>query len=122
MPQVQLPIFPQGVTPITSEIAFQCEEGKVCYFNGQLELDQFFSQRLAPIRKGTRWDLILKTLVCYRLLDPGSEWRLHRQWFVSSAMADLLGSDFSLAESHKLYRIHELLLAHKAELFSLSQS
>jgi hypothetical protein len=33
-------------------------------------------------------------------------------------MADLLGSDFSLAESHKLYRVHELLLAHKGELFS----
>jgi len=62
--------------------------------------------------------LILQTLVCYQLLDPGSEWRLHRQWFVSSAMADLLGSDFSLAESHKLYRVHELLLAHKGELFS----
>jgi transposase len=89
-----------------------------CELYHQLELDQFFSQRLAPSRKGTRWDLILQTLVCYRLLDPGSEWRLHRQWFVSSAMADLLGSDFSLAESHKLYRVHELLLAHKAELFS----
>jgi hypothetical protein len=36
MPQVQLPIFPRGVTPITPEIAFQCEEGKVCYFNGHL--------------------------------------------------------------------------------------
>jgi len=36
MPQVQLPIFPQGVTPITSEIAFQCEDDKVCYFNGHL--------------------------------------------------------------------------------------
>ena len=36
MPQVQLPIFPQGVTFITPEIAFQCEEGKVCYFNGHL--------------------------------------------------------------------------------------
>jgi transposase len=89
-----------------------------CELYHQLELDQFFSQRLAPSRKGTRWDLILQTLVCYRLLDPGSEWRLHRQWFVGSAMADLLGSDFSLAESHKLYRVHELLLAHKAELFS----
>jgi len=89
-----------------------------CELYRQLGLDQFFSQRLAPSRKGTRWDLILQTLVCYRLLDPGSEWRLHRQWFLGSAMADLLGSDFSLAESHKLYRIHELLLAHKAELFS----
>jgi transposase len=89
-----------------------------CELYHQLELDAFFGQRLAPSRKGTRWDLILQTLVCYRLLDPGSEWRLHRQWFVSNAMADLLGSDFSLAESHKLYRVHELVLAHKGELFS----
>jgi transposase-like protein len=36
MPQVQLPIFPQGVTPITPELAFQCQDGKVCYFNGHL--------------------------------------------------------------------------------------
>ena len=36
MPQVQLPIFPAGVTPITSEIAFQCEDDKICYFNGHL--------------------------------------------------------------------------------------
>ena len=65
-----------------------------CELYHQLELDQFFSQRLAPSRKGTRWDLILQTLVCYRLLDPGSEWRLHRQWFVGSAMAGLVGAIF----------------------------
>jgi hypothetical protein len=52
-----------------------------CELYHQLELDGFFGQRLAPSRKGTRWDLMLQTLVCYRLLDPGSEWRLHRQWF-----------------------------------------
>ena len=89
-----------------------------CELYHQLQLDEFFRQRLAASRKKTRWDLILQTLVCYRLLDPGSEWHLHRQWFVGSAMSDLLGSDFSLAESHKLYRVHELLLEHKAELFS----
>ena len=89
-----------------------------CELYHQLELDQFFSQRLPANRKGTRWDLILQTLVCYRLLDPGSEWRLHREWFLRSALADLLASDFSLAESHKLYRVHDLLLPHKAELFS----
>jgi hypothetical protein len=33
---VQLPIFPQGVTHITSEVAFECKEGQVCYFNGHL--------------------------------------------------------------------------------------
>ena len=35
-----------------------------------------------------------------------------------SAMADLLGSDFGLAEAHKLYACHDLLLAHKDALFS----
>ena len=39
---------------------------------------------------------ILETLVCYRLIDPGSEWRLHRLWFEQSAMGDLLGEDFAL--------------------------
>jgi len=36
MPQVQLPIFPEGVTLITPDLAFQRREGKVCYFNGHL--------------------------------------------------------------------------------------
>jgi len=72
---------------------------------------------LAPSRKGTRWDLVLRTLVTYRLLTPGSEWRLHRHWFESSAMADLLGEDFGLAEIHKLYDCLDLLLAHKRALF-----
>ncbi len=45
-------------------------------------------------RKGTRWDQVLQVLVCYRLIAPGSEWKLHRDWFGRSAMADLLSSDF----------------------------
>lgn len=36
MPQVQLPIFPAGVTPINSEVAFEERDGKVYYFNGHL--------------------------------------------------------------------------------------
>jgi hypothetical protein len=57
-------------------------------------------------------------LVAYRLIAPGSEWKLHRDWFGKSAMADLLGADFGLAEAHKLYACHDLLLQHKADLFS----
>jgi len=89
-----------------------------CHLYQQLGLDRFFAERLPPSRKGTRWDLVLQTLCAYRLIDPGSEWRLHRQWFDRSAMADLLGADFALAESHKLYECHDLLLEHKAALFS----
>ena len=78
--------------------------------------------RLPPSRKGTRWDLVLQTLCAYRLIDPGSEWRLHRAWFARSALADLLGADFALAECHKLYECHDLLLEHKAALFSSLQA
>ena len=56
-------------------------------------------------------------LVAYRLLAPGSEWRLHREWFRRSALADLLGEDAGLAEIHKLYRCHDRLLAHKQAVF-----
>jgi hypothetical protein len=71
----------------------------VCELYEQLGLDRFWAQRLPPNRKGTRWDLVLQSLCAYRLIDPGSEWRYHRLWFERSAMADLLGSDFKLAEA-----------------------
>lgn len=84
----------------------------------QLGLDRFWASRLPPSRKGTRWEHVLQILVTYRLLDPGSEWRLYRHWFEHSAMADLLGEDLTVAEIHKLYACHEQLLDHKKDLFT----
>ena len=84
----------------------------------ELQLDRFWTERLLPSRKGTRWEQILQVLAAYRLIAPGSEWKLHREWFGNSAMADLLGADFGLAEAHKLYACHDRLLAHKDALFS----
>ena len=63
----------------------------------ELGLDDFWRERLGTSREGTDWEHVLQTLCCYRLLDPGSEWRPHRVWFDQSAMADLLGEDFSIA-------------------------
>lgn len=83
----------------------------------ELELDRFWGERLLRSRKGTRWDQVLLVLVAYRLIAPGSEWRLHREWFSRCALGDLLGADFSLADSHKLYACHDLLLKHKQALF-----
>jgi transposase len=83
----------------------------------QLDLDSFWAPLLRPSREGTPWLKVLKTLVAYRLIDPGSEWRLHRQWFDASAMADLLEADFALAEKNTLYRCLDKLVAHKDELF-----
>jgi len=88
-----------------------------CHLYEQLQLDRFWSERLQRGRKGTSWDRTLQTLVCYRLLDPGSEWRPHRHWFEQSAMGDLLGSDYQLAEIHRLYECHDRLLEHKRALF-----
>lgn len=86
-----------------------------------LQLDTFWQPRLPPSRKGTRWLNVLKTLVAYRLIDPGSEWRLHRHWFDHSAMGDLLGEDFAIAHSHTLYRCLDHLVEHKKALFSYLQ-
>src|SRR5262252_3223158 len=83
----------------------------------QLQLDRFWLERLPASRKGTRWDAVLLVLTAYRLLAPGSEWRLHREWFERSALADLLGADFAVAEIHKLYACHDRLLVHKDALF-----
>jgi len=83
----------------------------------ELHLDRFWAKRLPASRKGTRWDQVLFVLAAYRLLDPGSEWRLHREWFERTALPDLLGADFGLAEIHKLYACHDRLLAHKEDLF-----
>ncbi|HTP25299.1 MAG TPA: IS1634 family transposase [Candidatus Sulfotelmatobacter sp.] len=88
-----------------------------CSLYAQLGLDAFWAERLPPSRKGTRWDLILQALTAYRLIDPGSEWRLHREWFAASALPDLLGTGFEVAEIHKLYRCLDQLLAHKRALF-----
>ena len=83
----------------------------------ELDLDRFWGERLGISRKGTRWDDVLLVLVAYRLIAPGSEWRLHRQWFASSALGDLLSADSALADPHKLYGCHDHLLEHKRALF-----
>jgi hypothetical protein len=69
--------------------------GAPCWVAGQLwealQMGQFWAAHLPPSRKGTQWDQVLQVLVAYRLIAPGSEWKLHRDWFGKSAMADLLG-------------------------------
>lgn len=83
----------------------------------ELDLDGFWQPRLPASREGTPWLKVPKTLVAYRLIDPGSEWRLHRQWFDACAMADLLDADFGLAERNTLYRCLDKLVKHKDEQF-----
>ena len=88
-----------------------------CQLWEQLGLDEFWGKRQPVGRQGARWSDILKLVTIYRLVSPGSEWRLHRHWFDHSAMGDLLGTDFSLAEIHRLYLCHDKFLDHKSALF-----
>jgi hypothetical protein len=92
-----------------------------CHLWDQLRLDDFWSTRLPASRQGTRWLNVLKTLVVYRLIDPGSEWRLHREWYERSAMGDLLGEESDLVAKDNLYRCLDKVLVCKADLFSFLQ-
>jgi len=89
-----------------------------CRLWDMLQLDTFWGQRLGTSRKGTDWLCVLKTLVAYRLIDPGSELRLHRQWFDQTAMSDLLNTSPSIAAKNTLYRCLDHLLEHREALFS----
>ena len=84
----------------------------------RLELDRFWGERLPASRQGTRWLDVLKALVCYQLVDPGSEWRLHRHWYGQSALGDLLGRPAEVVGGHTLYRCLDRLLEHKRAFFS----
>ena len=84
----------------------------------ELQLDTFFAPRLGVSREGTDWEKVLRVLTLYRLLSPGSEWRLHRHWFGTTALSDLLGVDARHAQDDTLYRGLDGLLAHKDALFA----
>jgi hypothetical protein len=82
--------------------------------NQSIEVGQF---RVAKSPEAVPWEKVLRLLVVNRLLDPGSEFRVHRQWFDQTAMAELLETDFAVAEKDRLYRCLDRLLEHKQELF-----
>lgn len=88
-----------------------------CQLWSQLRLDRFWEEKLPVGREAVPWAKVLELLVVNRLIDPGSEFRLHRQWFDRSAMGELLGLDFAVAEKDRLYRCLDRLLEHKQELF-----
>ena len=83
----------------------------------QLGLTEFWQRRLPPGRESVSWEKVLRLLVVNRLLEPGSEFRVHRHWFVESAMDALLETDIAVAEKDRLYRCLDRIVPHKQELF-----
>jgi hypothetical protein len=129
----QCALFPEDRTPDASDTpAVQVRLNQLqlsrprtwgdCWLGDQLwrelQLDTFFAPRLGGSREGTDWEKVLRLLTLYRLLSPGSEWRLHRHWFGTTALADLLGVDERHAQDDTLYRGLDGLLEHKDALFT----
>ena len=90
-----------------------------CELWRQLGLEEFWNRQLGGETKRERvsWEKVLRLLVVNRLIDPGSEFRVHRQWFDRSGMDELLGEDFAVAGKDRLYRCLDRLVAHQQELF-----
>ena len=129
----QCALFPEDRTPAASDTpAVQVRLDQLqlsrprtwgaCWLGDQLwrdlQLDTFFAPRLGCSREGTDWEKVLRLLTLYRLLSPGSEWRLHRHWFGTTALADLLGVDERHAQDDTLYRGLDGLIEHKDALFA----
>jgi transposase len=88
-----------------------------CELWQQLGLDEFWQQRLPEAREAVSWEKVLQLQVVNCLLDPGSDFRLHRQWYIDTAMDELLETDFAVAAKDRLYRCLDRVLPHKQELF-----
>lgn len=90
-----------------------------CELWRQLRLGEFWEEKLSEKvqRETVSWAKVLQLLVVNRLIDPGSEFRVHRQWFDQSAMGELLEADFAVAEKDRLYRCLDRILEHKPGLF-----
>src|SRR5271167_3050143 len=88
-----------------------------CQLWQQLGLDEFWDTRLSGSHEEVPWEKVLQLLVVSQLLDPGSEFRVHRQWYLTTAMDALLGTDFAVAEKDRLYRCLDRVLDHKQDLF-----
>jgi len=91
-----------------------------CWLGGtlcdELGLPSFWEAKLGTERGRVPWAKVLQLLVIDRLGEPGSEFAVHRRWFLGSAMDELLGTDFAMAEKDRLYRGLDRILPHKDEL------
>ena len=87
-----------------------------CLLWQELGLDGFWQEKLGGDRGGVPWEKVLQLLAVNRLCEPGSEFAVHRSWFLRSAMDELLGCDFAVAEKDRLYRCLDRILPHKDEL------
>lgn len=93
-----------------------------------LGLDDFWTRRLSPSRKGTDWLALLKAIVTYRLTSPGSELQMHERWLKDSAVEELFGPGALTGKStlyscldRVLYPLEEWKKPRKERTFSFKE-
>lgn len=89
-----------------------------CRLWDELHLGQFWRERLPDGKAEVPWVKVLELLSVRQLVAPGSKWHLHRRWFVSSAMDQLLEEDFAVAAKNRLYECLDRIDAHRVALFT----
>jgi hypothetical protein len=93
-----------------------------CRLWDELHLDEFWRERLADGKAEVSWVKVLELLVVRQLVAPGSKWHLHRRWFLTSAMDELLDEDFAVAAKNRLYECLDRIDVHRAALFTHLQA
>jgi hypothetical protein len=89
-----------------------------CRLWDELQLGPFWRERLPQGRAEVPWFKVLELLTVRQLVAPGSKWHLHRRWFLSSAMDQLLEEDFAVAAKNRLYECLDRIDQHRAALFT----
>src|ERR1700758_1870828 len=89
-----------------------------CELWRELGLDRFWQEHFSEGRESIHWEKVLQLLVVNRLIAPRSEFHVHRHWFLSSAMDELLNTDFAIADKDRLYRCLDRILEHKQDVFT----
>ena len=93
-----------------------------CRLWDELQLGPFWRQRLPDGKVEVPWFKVLELLTVRQLVAPGSKWHLHRRWFLSSAMDQLLDEDFAVAAKNRLYQCLDRIDEHRAALFTHLQA
>jgi len=89
-----------------------------CRLWDELDLGPFWHERLPVGKAQVPWPKVLELLTVRQLVAPGSKWHLHRRWFLSSAMDQLLEEDFAVAAKNRLYECLDHIEEHRAALFT----
>ena len=93
-----------------------------CRLWDELQLGPFWRERLPDGKAEVPWFKVLELLTVRQLVAPGSKWHLHRRWFLSSAMDQLLDEDFAVAAKNRLYQCLDRIDEHRSALFTHLQA